>query len=149
MDRPANKDIMKRVLTILLIVVGVAGVLWVAKAWTVRRLDEKAAKFNVDAENLIMGIQQYREFVGTYPTGNNAAIAKALLGQTDKKVLILAIRRADLNDKGEILDPWGTPVQFYFSHNEVMVRSAGPNKVWEDSAVASSDDLYRCVGKEK
>jgi len=59
------------------------------------------------------------------------------------------VRRASINDKGEILDPWGTPLQFYFSHNEVMIRSAGPNKAWEDSSVATADDLYRCAGKEK
>jgi hypothetical protein len=140
---------MKKVITFLLIMVGVAGVLWVAKGWTPRRLDPKAAKFNADAENLILGLQQYREFTGSYPTGNNIAIAKALLGQTEKKVLILAVRRAEMNDKGEILDPWGTPLQFYFSSNEVLIRSAGPNKAWEDSAVSSADDLYRCAGIDR
>lgn len=140
---------MKKILTIALIAIGVGGVLWVAKGWTLRRMDVKVAKFNADADTLILGIQQYRQFVGTYPEGDNVSITKALLGQTDKKVLILGVRRSDLNDKGEILDPWGTPVQFYFSHNEVMIRSAGPNKVWEDSAVTMADDLYRTAHKEK
>jgi len=140
---------MKNALIIVLVLLGVGGVLLVAKGWTVRRLDPKVAKFNQDAENLIMGIQQYKEFVGTYPEGNNVMISRALLGQTEKKVLILAVRRSDMNDKGEILDPWGTPVQFYFSHNEVMIRSAGPNKVWEDSAVVMADDLYRSAPKTK
>ena len=140
---------MKNALILVLVLVGVGGVLWVAKGWTVRHLDPKVAKFNQDAENLIMGIQQYKEFIGTYPEGNNVMISRSLLGQTDKKVLILAVRRSDLNDKGEILDPWGTPVQFYFSHNEVMIRSAGPNKVWEDSAIAVADDLYRSAPKSK
>ncbi len=143
--------LMKKVLTAALIVLCVGGVLLVAKAWTpsLKRMDAKVAKFNTDADNLIMGIQQYREFVGTYPTGNNVSITKALLGQTEKKVLILAVRKSDLNDKGEILDPWRTPLQFYFSHNEVMIRSAGPNKVWEDSAIATADDLYRCAPKDR
>ena len=140
---------MKRALTIALIVVGVAGVLWVAKGWTLKHTDERIAKFNTDCDTLILGIQQYKEFVGTYPMGNNAQITKALLGQTEKKVMILAVRRSDLNDKGEIVDPWGTPLQFYFSHNEVLIRSAGPNKVFEDSAVGAPDDLYRCAGKQK
>ena len=140
---------MKRLLTIALVVFGVTGVLWVAKAWTLKRTDEKVVKFNTDCDTLILGIQQYKEFVGTYPEGNNISIAKALLGQTEKKVLILAVRRSDLNDKGEILDPWGTPLQFYFSHNEVMIRSAGPNKIWEDSAVRIADDLYRSAPKSK
>ena len=140
---------MKKALTLILIVVAVGGVLWVSNGWTPRRTDPKIAKFNSDAENLILGIQQYREFTGSYPTGNNIAIAKALLGQGEKKVMILAVRRAEINDKGEILDPWGTPLQFYFSSNEVLIRSAGPNKAWEDCAVATADDLYRCAGIDR
>jgi hypothetical protein len=120
-----------------------------AKGWTLHGPDPKLVKFNADADNLILGLQQYKEFVGAYPTGNNAAIARAMLGQTEKKVLILAVRRSDLNDKGEILDPWGTPLKFYFSHDEVLIRSAGPNKVWEDALVPNADDLYRCAGKDK
>ena len=134
---------MKKAIVIAAIVLGFAGVLWVAKAWTPRRVDPKILKFYSDADSLILGLQQYREFVGTYPKGNNLTIAKALLGQSDKKVLILAVRRTDMNDKGEILDPWRTPVRFYFSDNEVMIRSAGPNKVWEDSDVQTADDMYR------
>jgi hypothetical protein len=140
---------MKKAFLIAILVLGVSGVLWVAQGWTFKRADEKVLKFNTDCDNLIMGIQQYREFVGSYPQGNNSQISKALLGQTEKKILILAVRRSDLNDKGEIVDPWGTPLQFYFSHNEVLIRSAGPNKIWEDSATSTADDLYRCAGKEK
>ena len=134
---------MKKVLASLIIVLGVAGVLCVAIAWTPRRADPKIVKFNADADNLILGLQQYREFVGAFPTGNNLTIAKALLGRNEKKVLILASRKSDMNDKGEILDSWGTPLRFYFSDNEVMIRSAGPNKVWEDSNVSTADHLYR------
>jgi hypothetical protein len=140
---------MKKALTIALIAVGVAGVLLVAKAWTPWRTDQKVAKLNADTENLILGIQQYREFTGSYPSGNNSAIARALLGRTEKKVLILAVRKSDMNDKGEILDPWGSPLRFYFSENEVLIRSAGPNKVWEDSAVPAADDLYRTAPTTK
>ena len=140
---------MKKVLVIAAIVLGVGGVLFLATGWTTRRVDPKILKFNLDADNLILGLQQYREFVGTYPTGNNLTIAKALLGRSDKKVLILAVRKSDMNDKGEILDPWGTPLRFYFSDNEVMIRSAGPNRVWEDSNVPTADDLYRTAPVNK
>ncbi len=140
---------MKQAIAIALVVIGVGGVFWVAKAWTGKSMDPKIIKFNADADTLILGLQQYREFVGSYPTGNNLAIAKALLGRTEKKVLILAVRKSDMNDKGEILDPWGTPLRFYFADNEVMIRSAGPNKAWEDSNVATEDDLYRAVSAPK
>ena len=106
-------------------------------------VNENLVKFNTDADNLITGLQQYKEFAGTYPVGDNAEIAKALLGRTEKKILILAVRKSDLNNKGEICDPWGTPLQFYFSKNGVLIRSAGPNKIWEDSGNPRSDDLYR------
>ena len=140
---------MKKLLTIALVLVAVGGVFWVAQAWTLHHADQKVAQFNTDCDNLILGLQQYKEFVGSYPTGNNAGVTKALLGQGEKKILILTVRRARMNDKGEIIDPWGTPLQFYFSYNEVLIRSAGPNKVWEDSASATSDDLFRCARMEK
>lgn len=107
------------------------------------RTDDPKAKFNKNAETLILGLQQYKEFTGAYPVGNNLSITKAMMGKNDKKVLILAIRQSDLNDRGEILDPWNTPYRFYFSGDQVLIRSAGPNKVWEDDDQAVSDDLYR------
>ena len=124
---------------LLLITFGSAAV-W---SYTKRVTDKNIAKFNDDAENLLMGLQQYKEFVGSYPSGNSADISKALFGQTEKKVLILAVRRSDLNSKGEILDPWGTPCQFYFSQNAILIRSAGSNKAFEDSKTFPSDDLFR------
>lgn len=140
---------MKKFLTLALVLVGVGGVLWVAQGWTLRHADTKVVQFNADCDNLILGLQQYKEFAGSYPIGNNAAVTKAMLGQGDKKILILSVRRAHMNDKGEIVDPWGTPLQFYFSNNEVLIRSAGPNKVWEDSAKPAADDLFRCARMEK
>ncbi|HXP62468.1 MAG TPA: hypothetical protein VN829_18360 [Dongiaceae bacterium] len=141
---------MKKILAILLIVAGAAGALWTARAWTQRQLDQNVARFNVAADNLILSLQQYREFVGAYPTGNNASITKDLLGRGEKKVVILTARNhCEVNEKGEIVDPWGTPLQFYFSDTEVLIRSAGPNRIWEDTAVPFGDDLYRSVPKAK
>jgi hypothetical protein len=141
---------MKKVLAILLVAVGAASALWAAKTWTQRQLDRNVARFNAVADNLIVSLQQYREFFGSYPTGNNAAITKDLLGRGEKKVVILTARNhSEVNDKGEIVDPWGTPLQFYFSDTEVLIRSAGPNRIWEDTAVPFGDDLYRTAPKEK
>jgi hypothetical protein len=39
---------MKRFLILALVIVGVTGVLWVAKGWTLKRVDEKVVKFNTD-----------------------------------------------------------------------------------------------------
>ena len=106
------------------------------------QIDPKVTEFNSDANKLIEGLQQYKEFFKHYPTGTTAEISKALSGQAEGKVIIFATSSAKKNDKGEITDPWGMPLQFYFSHNGVLIRSAGPNKVFEDSRTAS-DDLFR------
>ena len=133
------KKVFAALIALLLLTFGTAAVF----SYTKRVTDKHIAKFNDDAENLLMGLQQYKEFVGSYPSGNSADISKALFGQTEKKVLILAVRKSDLNSKGEILDPWGTPYQFYFSHNAILIRSAGPNKVFEDNKTFQSDDLFQ------
>jgi type II secretory pathway pseudopilin PulG len=141
---------MKKLIAILLIAAGAAAALWATRAWSQRQLDQNVARFNSAADNLILSLQQYREFTGSYPTGNNASITKDLLGRGEKKVVILSARNhSEVNDKGEIVDPWGTPLQFYFSDTEVLIRSAGPNRIWEDTAVPFGDDLYRTAPKVK
>jgi hypothetical protein len=136
---------MKKILSVLALFALATSVLLTAISCTPPPAgpDPKLVKFNTDSDNLIMGLQQFKEFTGSYPVGDNAEIARSLLGQTEKKVLILAVRKSDLNNKGEITDAWGTPLQFFFSKNGVLIRSAGPNKVFEDSANPRCDDLFR------
>src|SRR5687767_6197972 len=105
---------MKKIILPILAVVALACAGWMAKPYLSQKTDPKVAKFNEDAESLIIGLQQYKEFTGSYPTGSAAEISKALTGQSDKKVLTLVTRKSELNHKGEIVDPWGTPVQVYF-----------------------------------
>jgi hypothetical protein len=135
---------MKQVISTIavIVLVGLAG--FAVFKTSQKRFDVKIQKFNNDADRVIQGLQQYKEFVGSYPAGtNNLDIVKALLGKTDKKVLILSVQKSDLNEKGEMLDPWATPLMFYFSGNAVLIRSAGPNKAWEDTSVIGSDDQFR------
>ena len=134
---------MKKILWALLAVVAVACVGWQSLRIAKSQLDAKVLAFHAEADDLIQGLQQYKEFIGSYPPGNNLDIAKALSGQTEKKVLILVARKTARNQQGELVDPWGTPIQFYLSGNSVLIRSAGSNKVWEDSSVMGSDDLFR------
>ena len=140
---------MKQTIAIIAVaIVLLGGGYWLVKNKQVQ-IDPKTAEFNRDATKLIEGLQQYKEFFKQYPTGTTAEISKALSGQAEGaagKVIILATASADKNDKGEIVDPWGTALQFYFSHNSVLIRSAGPNKVFEDSRTAS-DDLFRSETK--
>ena len=70
-------------------------------------------------------------------------IIKTLQGANPKKLIILVSRKAELNEKGEILDPWGTPLRIYFSAAGVLVRSAGQNRRFDDSTVLEADDYFR------
>jgi len=132
---------------IISIVAGAVLVILIALAylnWQRSRMNPLVTKFHQNADRLVEGLQQYKEFVKSYPSGSLVDISKALSGQSEKdRVLILATSKNDKNAKGEIVDPWGTPLQFYFAENGVMIRSAGPNQVFEDSSARGSDDLFR------
>ena len=138
---------MKNTITIVIAVLVVAGAAWLFRNQIKARTDPKVAEFNVQCDKLIQGLQQYKEFFKRYPSGTTAEISKALSGQAEEKVMIMATRDSQKNDKGEIVDPWGTPIQFFFSHNAVLIRSAGPNRSFEDSRSATCDDLYRTETK--
>ena len=95
-------------------------------------------------DNLFYALQQYKERIGSYPVGSNAEVAKALLGNNPKNLMILVGRKKDLNSKGEFVDPWGTPLKIYFSgrgHSRPLPFS--PNKRSDDSTVLNPDDYYR------
>jgi len=134
---------MKKVLIGIGVLTIVAGIIWASKAWTTLRANARTAKFNEDIENLFAGLQKYKERVGSYPVGSNAQVAKALQGENNKNVIILVGRKTELNEKGEYVDPWGTPLRIYFSDAGVMIRSAGPNRRFDDSTVMEADDFYR------
>jgi hypothetical protein len=134
----------RRVVLIIVILLAGIGAVWgwtAANKWTKER---PVRLFNEEVDNLFEAFHQYRQHVGEYPKGNNAEIAKALLeGNNPKRIVILAVKKAELNAKGEIVDPWGTPLKIYFANNEVIIRSAGPNKQFDDSKSGLVDDYFR------
>jgi hypothetical protein len=138
---------MKNIITIVVVIAVVAGAAWLVKGKIGLRTDPKGAEFNDQCDKLIQGLQQYKEFFKRYPSGTTAEISKALSGQAEGGVVIMATKNSQKNDKGEIVDPWGTTIQFFFSHNAVLIRSAGPNKSFVDSRTATCDDLYRTETK--
>lgn len=134
---------MRRILIAIGVVTIMAGIIWASRAWSTWQVNARTAKFNEDVENLFIGLQKYKEIVGAYPLGSNGDIAKALKGQNPKNVIILVGRKNELNEKGEIVDPWGVPLRIYFSDNGVLIRSAGPNRRFDDSTVLEADDFIR------
>ena len=121
------------------------GTVWAARAWNTLRVNARTAQFNNDVEDLFTALQKFKERVGTYPTGGNLEVSKALQGGNSKNVIVIvgSAKKSNLNDKGEFIDPWGTPLRIYFSDNGVLIRSAGPNRRFDDSTVMDSDDFIR------
>ena len=134
---------MKKALIIIGLVTLAAGVLWCGRAWNTLKVNARTAKFNDDVENLFVGLQKFKEHVGVYPMGSNAEVVKAMNGQNQKNVIILVGRKTEVNEKGEIVDPWGTPLRIYFSDAGALVRSAGPNRRFDDSTSLDADDFIR------
>ena len=73
------------------------------------------------------------------PVGNNSEITAALNGGNPKQIKFLdpAIHR--LNEKGELLDSWGTPFFFHqLSASEMEIRSAGADNImWTEDDVVT------------
>jgi hypothetical protein len=134
---------MRKIITGIGIIAVIVGIVYAGKAWTTLRVNARTSMFNEDVENLFTGLQKYKERVGAYPVGGNAEVAKALQGNNEKNVIIIVGRNQELNDKGEFVDPWGTPLRIYFSDTGVLIRSAGPNRRFDDSTVMEADDFIR------
>jgi hypothetical protein len=139
----------KRIVALVGLLLAVGAFTWGTIHLRGQRPDPQMEQFLADSDQLIRGLQEYRKFVGAYPSGSAAEIASALSGQADstKKVLVLATSLSRRNTKGEVLDPWGTPFQFFFSDHTVLIRSAGPNRIFEDHYSAQGDDLFRSDAK--
>src|SRR5215203_253320 len=134
----------RRFVLIIVILLAGIGAVWgwtAAKTWS---REKPVRQFNAEVDNLFEAFHQYKTHVGEYPKGSSTEIAKALLeGVNPKRIIILAVKKAEVNSKGEIIDPWGTPLKIYFANNEVLIRSAGPNKQFDDSKSGLIDDYYR------
>jgi type II secretory pathway pseudopilin PulG len=134
---------MKKVLIVVALIAALACGGLGFQAWNNYQANARTHQFNEDVDNLFTALQQYKERVGSYPVGNNAEVVRALMGNNSKNLIILVGRKKDLNSKGEFLDPWGTPLRIYFAGEGILIRSAGPNKRFDDSTVLNPDDYYR------
>lgn len=134
---------MKRFLVLVAFVAVLIGAGWAVQAWNTFQRNANNTKFNENIDDLFYALQQYKEHIGSYPVGNNAEIAQALMGKNPKNMLILVGRKREVNTKGEMVDPWGTPLRIYFAGEGILVRSAGPNKRFDDSTSLAGDDYFR------
>jgi hypothetical protein len=133
----------KKILLGLGVVTIIVGIIYADRTWATLRANARTSKLNEDVDNLFSALQKYKEKVGVYPTGGNLEVCKALNGKNDKNVMVIVGPKTTLNDKGEFVDPWGSPLRIYFSDSGILIRSAGPNRRFDDSTAVNADDFYR------
>ena len=79
----------------------------------------------------------FRTFSGM-PIGTNSEITEQLLGKNPKKMKFIDAKGLSINEKGELLDLWGSPYFFHqVSKSYLEIRSAG-----EDKLLWTADDDY-------
>jgi hypothetical protein len=89
-------------------------------------------------ENMRSLFRQYSSRFGGNPVGTNPEITATLTGNNPGHVVFLKPEDGmRLNERGELIDNWGTPYFFHqLSRTEMEIHSAGPDrKMW------TSDDL--------
>jgi hypothetical protein len=89
-------------------------------------------------QNLRTVFRDYAARFGGNPVGTNLEISSRLNGGNRKRVVFLKPEDGmRLNNRGELMDNWGTPYFFHqLSNTEMEIHSAGPDRLmW------TSDDL--------
>ncbi len=104
------------------------------------REGEAKSRITVEIDGLRVALRSYKVEFGNYPQGDNRAISRALTGQNPRNIVFFISHESP---DGDLLDPWGTPYKFYFSSDEVLIRSAGPNKRFDDGVDKHFDDYIR------
>jgi hypothetical protein len=77
-----------------------------------------------------IAVSAYSREFGTVPTGSNAQIHQALLGENPKRIAFSEVAPNEVSRSGEILDPWGMPYQIDTGDpNYVKIYSFGRDKL--------------------
>jgi type II secretory pathway pseudopilin PulG len=90
-------------------------------------------------------IKNYKNEIGSYPTGDSAQILKKLFGDNPKQIEFIRPKNMSVNQAGELLDPWGTPYAISFSStNSFVISSAGKDKIFGDK----DDIIFNTVSND-
>lgn len=82
-----------------------------------------------DLSAIDSAIRNFQAILGENPTGNNAEITSALLGNNLKQIKLEVPAGSNINSDGQMCDRWGTPYFFHtLSATEMEIRSAGPDR---------------------
>lgn len=92
----------------------------------------------MEIDKVSLMLRDYRTIAGENPVGTNAEIMAAVMGKNPRQAKLGPPEGMQMNEKGELLDRWGTPYFFHaLSRDHMEIRSAGPDRVmWtEDDPV--------------
>jgi len=86
----------------------------------------------VDLDNVQFMLRDFRALMHGNPEGTNAEIMKSVMGGNPNQAQLGPPPGQVVNEKGELVDRWGTPYFFHqLSKDEMEIRSAGPDrKMW-------------------
>lgn len=93
------------------------------------------------AAQLKVALKAYYSEFATAPTGTHAEIIRVLLGANPRKIVFFEPGRKQLNDAGELVDPWEMPYRIDTSDPaKPRIYSFGPNKQ-DEGETSQSDDI--------
>ena len=108
-----------------------------------RSRDHPVPRVNIEATSIRSALLMYEAAFERFPAGDSRAVFRALRGENQQHKVYLHTSAQSTSSGGEFLDPWGTPFRIYFSGKEVLVRSAGPDKRFDNSGSREFDDYIR------
>jgi hypothetical protein len=93
---------------------------------------------------LLEAFAAYQQEFGAYPAGSPEAMLRELRGENEKQIVFFETPPESVNEKGELLDPWGNPFRITFEPETQMplIHSAGRNRLFEAESANGGDD-YR------
>ena len=81
-----------------------------------------------DVVSLSIALKAFHAEYGSYPSGDQPAIMKALSGDNVRKIRFIEIAARRLSSKGRYCDPWGNPYRIDTSRvGHLRVHSPGEN----------------------
>lgn len=102
-----------------------------------RQRPEPDVEGRAEVEGVRLMLGAFRTRLGENPVGSNAEIMRAVMGGNPANARLGPPEGQSLNEKGELVDRWGTPYFFHqVSKAEMEIRSAGP-----DRTMWTPDDL--------
>ena len=94
----------------------------------------KTETTKLEEAELARALNHYESVFQQFPTNNNAALVKAMMGENPQQLMFLNLGATSTNHDGQLIDIWSTPYKFVFnSTNSFTITSAGENRTFGDT----------------